>query len=1258
MSISGPLHPPLLGSLSAEAAVANFRELLYCEARYAGIRPDSITISTNLNDPDGGIDAQFDWPGDLPDDTFLRSGKIGFQLKTGTSFKPWQKQATRKELLTPAGELAPEVRQTLEAAGTYFLVCFGHDFSPQQRNSSRKHIAALFEEFGFSRISDRIEIFGQAQIAAYIARYPSLCLSLVGGSDEGFLSVEAWSQHDHMQNVFLPSEDQDKLIKHLQEHLRGTTKHLRILGEPGIGKTRLVLEVVRPDDIAADTLYVQHGDIFSKSSLFREILRSGAKFPLILVLDELSSTELAEIWSHLKHRCGPLRLISIDHGPDRSRDSEIERFTAPRLPDQTIRAILASHVGERQGLDRWITVCEGSPRVAMAVGENLAANPEDILKPPATVPLWDRFLHGYAKHDSADTQRTARVMRHLALFARFGFEEPVGSEAKYIAKFVAQADPAITWAIFQEIVQTLRDRRVLQGSHTLFIVPWALHIYLWREFWRWHGRGFDFVATFNDMPESLHGWFMEMFRYAHDSEATRIIGNILSPDGIFSDRAFLCSDKGTSLLSSLAESDPGAVLKLLEQTIGTWSQEERAGLVDNHQNFVWILEKIAVWRPTVLGALRILAKLSPTDNSNYSNNAAGTLSSLFRVGQEWAATEASPADRFPAFLEMLRSTDIEMQRLGLKVAKSALRTHGGSRTVGPEYQGLKERANLWKPKTYGEWFEGYRIYWECLIGETSHWPDEIRGEANSAILEAAEEQLRAKPQVEAVLTVIEQLAEDPATDRQTLNRFIISRLGRFRDKEDQNTYHRLRLLNGKLARKSLESRFQRYVLDTTWDEWGDFESEPENREHARPRKLLRALAGRVARNDQAFERLLVPIVSSKTDTGVLFAFGEEICADDEDYRRLQPLLANWLQPDRPQALQGYFHCLRNRNPQLWQDNIIKLLNRQKTAIHGAELIWGSGFNDIVFDAYLQSFELGWIGAHYFINLTFGKAWQNVSQGKFTHLLELLSKRTDREAASIMAKLLDRVLADGAWTIDSDLLFQIVTAPAHFQERLDNMHSYHWRNICNKLVTQAPQQALPLLDVLLQQMENNYRLSYDHYVEPMITDLCRIDPDQTWDIVAKHLLSTAPKLRGDVMNWLKGGLGFFGEKETASPLVVFPAVTIFRWIAAAPENRASMMAHAVPGNLEDKYGGAITRHLLENYSTFDGVLSGIGATFHSGGWTGPRSIHLRSKRTLLRDWLSRGFGPEVVDWIEHEITLADQGIDTAEISEERESWRRP
>ena len=1259
MSIVGSFNPSQLGSLSADAAVARFRELLHCEARYVGLRPDAVTISANLYVPDGGIDAQVEAAANLPEDTFFKVGRNGFQLKTGMSFKPWQQSSLRNELFSPSGELVPEVRRTLEIDGHYLLVCFGLDLTPEQRNDSRELIAELFAEAGFPNMNARIEVFGQCQIASYFERYPSLRLTLMGGSDEDFLTVSEWSQHAHMSNQLVLSEDQTKLVGLLREKLQGETKHIRILGEPGIGKTRLVLEAVRTEEIAPSVLYVQHGARFSLTKLFRELLRESQKYPLVLVLDELSEREMSEIWGHLKNRCGSLKLISLDHGRDRSRDSEIELISVPSLSDQTIKLILESHVGEHKDLDRWVTICEGSPRVAQAVGENLAANPDDILKPPATVPIWDRFLFGYAQQQSDETRQVALVMRHIALFSRFGFEDPVGAEAKYISEFVARSDPAVSWSRFQEIVQSLRERRILQGTRTLFIVPWALHIHLWREYWHWYGRGFDFVNAFENMPESLHGWFMDMFRFAHSTSAAPIVREILRRDGIYANRDFFCSAKGTSFLSNLAEADPEATISLIEHTLGTWTKEELLAFKENRQGVVWTLEKIAVWQPTFIRAIRILARLALAENANNGNNATGTLLALFRIGLESAATEASPTERLPALLEMLRSDDEDLKRMGLKVAESALQTSGGGfRIVGPEHQGIKERASLWRPKTYDEWWAEFRLYWDCLVSETRCWNDVLRKEANSTILAAAGEQLRIASHREAVLSLIEQIADEPVTDRRQLNHLFIRRLHGHREEDDLSVRFRLRSLEGHLTRRNLESRFQRYVLDTTWNEWEDYSVEGELREHIRPKRLVRALAERVARSDEEFECLLPKLIMGSTETAALFSFGETLCAADKDYKRLLPLLTFESGSVNSQCLGGYLTGLKARDQNKWREVLLGLLANKDTANRGADLTWRSGFDDQVLNACMDAFDAGWIESGYFRSLCYGMSWQSVSQDGLVRLFTLLSNRGDQISAYVLVDLLDQILKEDGWPVDSDFVFRVLTASAHFDEKQDTMHSFHWHRVCEKLTANDPTKAMPLLEVLLQQMGNNYRLSYDHDVEPLAHALCCINPSEAWMIVTAQLLSAAPKWRSDLLNWLKGGIGGFGEKNSKPPIAEFPLQLVLDWIAQDTAARASMIAHCAPSSLDDEYGGALTRALLTNYRNLDGVANGISCNFHSGGWTGPRSQYMRAKRDRFRAWLSKGFDGNVMSWLEDQIVQLDREIDAAEISEERESWNRP
>ena len=62
-------------------------------------------------------------------------------------------------------------------------------------------------------------------------------------------------------------------------------------------------------------------------------------------------------------------------------------------------------------------------------------------------------------------------------------------------------------------------------------------------------------------------------------------------------------------------------------------------------------------------------------------------------------------------LELLHASSNAERRLGLQAMGAALDSRGmGFRVVGPEYQGLKERAKLWIPSTYGEWWHAKHVY--------------------------------------------------------------------------------------------------------------------------------------------------------------------------------------------------------------------------------------------------------------------------------------------------------------------------------------------------------------------------------------------------------------------------------------------------------------------------------------------------------------------------------------------------------------------
>ena len=262
-----------VAALSAERAVFVVRAILRAECAYARLGPTSLTVSSRISVADGGIDAEVDVPTDaaVPDDCLFRIGLTGIQIKSGTSFKPWTANSIRAELLDSRGNLYSEVQRLADRGGRYVLVCTGHDLTPQQRNQSRDQIASVLADAGYPNYEAFIEVLGASQITEFAERYPGTAsLLTLDTIAEGWV-VDEWRRDEHMATAFVASREQAEVIGKIREGLQGHVKHIRLLGEPGLGKTRIVLESTRDENIAPYVLYIPHGSEFGRTKLFRQL---------------------------------------------------------------------------------------------------------------------------------------------------------------------------------------------------------------------------------------------------------------------------------------------------------------------------------------------------------------------------------------------------------------------------------------------------------------------------------------------------------------------------------------------------------------------------------------------------------------------------------------------------------------------------------------------------------------------------------------------------------------------------------------------------------------------------------------------------------------------------------------------------------------------------------------------------------------------------------------------------------------------------
>jgi hypothetical protein len=289
---------------------AYFRELLWAEAGAIGIPKNCISVSSDINTPDGGIDAEVRNVQIDGGQGIIKQGLTCYQIKIG-----------------------------------------------------------LFSLKGNSKV---------------------------------FVTHQSWSQQDDMLTDFQAGEPQEKFLSALQTALEkeNGTVHIHVSGEPGIGKTRLVLEATSIETSSPFVIDCDAASKFKDSELMNELMRTDKQFSSILVIDECDFNDRAYIWNMLKNSRSGIRLISIYnelvpvHGTTQYLD-------APPLDDAHVQKILQTYGVPQDEASRWLEFCSGSPRVAHVIGSNLKNNPEDLLASPDTVDVWGRYIAGRDDQNSA-----------------------------------------------------------------------------------------------------------------------------------------------------------------------------------------------------------------------------------------------------------------------------------------------------------------------------------------------------------------------------------------------------------------------------------------------------------------------------------------------------------------------------------------------------------------------------------------------------------------------------------------------------------------------------------------------------------------------------------------------------------------------------------------------------------------------------------------------------------------------------------------
>jgi hypothetical protein len=1248
------IDPGALQKLDSKRALRFFGQLLWAQARKRGVPITKIHFSLRESVPDGGIDAAIDPNAFEGSDDVLVQGNTFYQVKTGVSAAPWQPSRVREELIgrkkrsITRRNLGTAVRDCLDRDGRYVLACFGVSLTTDRARKSRENFQRSFAKCGYPEA--RVEVWGAETLCGLFSLYPSLCLAVSGRDVGGFQPHASWAQNGDMTPPIALGDAQNQCIGEIREYLRGReVRYVRLIGEPGVGKTRLVLEATRTEDLAPCVLYVPHAEDFQKSPLFDALLHPDATYYVILVLDECSARDGAEIWNALKNRPQTCSIIGIDHDPSDAYDVSMREIPCPGLSPKEIAAILHGYVSSEFECSRWVGECGGSPRVAHVIGENLKANRGDLLRSPGTVAIWDRFVAGSSDLESPHVQRRLVVLRHLALFARFGFEEPVQDEAQYIAELTREVASTLTWGQFQSVVESLRKRRILQGKRTLFIAPRLLQIHLWREFWENYGRGTDLSQFFRQLPRGLRSWFIQMLPYAHTSEvATGAVKRFLGPVGV------LCGARSDEFrdtctyLSDLAQAAPEATLACIERIVTSTELARLVSLHGGNQEVVFALQRIAVWQDWFVRSATVLLEFAAATDNDRHTNAGAAFAEFFSLSYGVGApTEAEPALRLPVLDVALGSPDRKRRELGLKACRCALSTHHLG-AMAPAHQGLRRTANLWMPRTWRELFDSYAAVWGLLLNATRQWVLEDRRDANQILVESAPSLLFHHHLDDIVLTTLETLAEDEATDLQKLVHVIVACRGVWQEHVSDSAKERLAALDAHITGTTFATRLRRVLLLSSFHE--RFDGARESDEF--PRRIG-GLAQEALAHAELFDSVLPDLI--KSGTREVYTFGFQLAARDMSRGLLRRIIDAHRAAARgasSQLLGGYLRQVYDLDPVEWQKVVNDLRSDPSLKAAAAELVFRSGFTKPVFQQLLGDYDAGEIDFAHLDLLTVTCVPGDLDEGDVSGLLARWDALAGQKSSEFPLRLLNRhyCTTGDARRLPEQTVFDVLRNDAVYADR--EFVGGIWARLVDQFLRRYPARALDVFGIIVAQVAKSHSrlLGTDADVQSVSARIIESDPERCWAVVAAILEDPRSPESGAIYDWLSPTV--WGAEPDTGLLSTFPCEIVLTWIAEAPHTRAPCIAQLAPTSLQQRDKGTLTRELLVRYGDQTDVQSALFWRFRSGGWCGPASDHYRSRRDAARAWLANEEHPNVRRWLGNWIESLTESIEHAEIDEER------
>jgi hypothetical protein len=296
------------------------KKLLETEAKYHGISIVDKYIPENITVPDGGEDGfiEIDKP----------KGKVITNKLTCLQFKTSKMEISdlKKEVIdTKTKRIKKRIAFRLIHGGSYYLFCSEDMGAFVRVEDQEKFLFDTLQNEIKDLTPERVKIFDNVRIADIVNNHPEMIFhckkEIKSFIPQGLkLFDQVVEQFDGMYSNYI---ENDELAKHKDSitTVASVNKNvIRIVGEPGTGKTRLVVEAFRNVKNRKNILYFEVSD---ESNIMEFLESYYSEDEIIIILDNCNFDLYKSARGIVKHASSRLRLISINSDQGEIFDSSL-----------------------------------------------------------------------------------------------------------------------------------------------------------------------------------------------------------------------------------------------------------------------------------------------------------------------------------------------------------------------------------------------------------------------------------------------------------------------------------------------------------------------------------------------------------------------------------------------------------------------------------------------------------------------------------------------------------------------------------------------------------------------------------------------------------------------------------------------------------------------------------------------------------------------------------------------------------------------